>query len=54
MHSEGSQRKTNTAECHSQVGAKNAELVETESSVVVPRSWGWGKNWRFWLKNTDL
>lgn len=54
MHSDESQRKTNTAECHSQVESKNAELVETESSMVVTRNWGWGEKLEILVKEYRL
>ena len=47
-------REKQILQCHSQVESKNAELVETESSMVVTRNWGWGEKLEILVKEYIL
>ena len=47
-------REKQILQCHSQVESKNAELVETESSMVVTRNWGWGEKLEILVKEYRL
>lgn len=48
--SEIRQRKTNTTIAF-EVESNKANLIETETKMVVARDWGWGDGW---LKNIHL